>query len=67
MIKIPAQFAGQSFGIVKQFAKILKDEWQNDGSLHLMVEIPAGLQNDLMDKLSGITKGEAEVSIVKTK
>ena len=67
MITIPATFAGQSFGVVKQYAKVLKDDWQNTGSLLLLVEIPAGLQNDLSDKLNHLTKGEAEISVVKTR
>ena len=66
-IKIPAKFAGQSFGVVKQFARVLKDDWQDNGSLLLIVEIPAGLQNDLTDRLNNLTKGSIEVSVIKTK
>lgn len=67
LVKIPAQYAGQSFTVVKKYSKVLKDDWQDNGNLHLIVEIPAGIQNDLMDKLNDITKGETEINIVKTK
>ena len=67
LVKIPARFSSQSFGVVKQYGKILKDEWQNNGNLNLIVEIPAGLQNELIDKLNGLTKGGIELSVVGRK
>lgn len=67
LVKIPAKFAGQSFGVVKQQGKILKEDWQGNGNLHLLVEIPAGLQVELQDKLNSFTKGGAELSVVGRK
>lgn len=66
-IKIPSQYAGQSFTILKQFGKVLRDDWQSDGSLLALVEVPAGLQNELFDKLNNLTHGSIETKIVKTK
>jgi ribosome maturation protein SDO1 len=66
-LKIPVSFSGQSFGIVKQFSKILNEEWLSDGSLQLLVEVPSGLQNELLDKLNNLTKGDIESSVVRTK
>jgi len=66
-VKIPANFAGRSFGIIKQYGKVLKDEWQQDGSLVVNIEIPAGIQVELEDKMNEITKGGVEITIVKSK
>ncbi len=66
-IKIPAASAGRSFGIVKQYGKILKDEWQQDGSLVVNLEIPAGIQIELEDKMNDITKGGVEITVVNKK
>lgn len=67
LLKIPARFSGQSFTIAKQYGKLLKEEWQNNGNLHLIVEIPAGMQNELMDKMNGLTKGNVELSVVSAR
>lgn len=63
-IRIPAAFAGKSLGIIKQYGKVLKDEWQNDGSLIVILDIPAGLQVELEDKINSITKGGVEITVL---
>ncbi|MAG52354.1 MAG: ribosome assembly factor SBDS [Nanoarchaeota archaeon] len=66
-IKIPGQFTGGVHNVVKQLGKILKEEWANDGSLVMQVEIPGGLQEELFDKLNSLTHGEVESKILKEK
>lgn len=66
-IRIPAAFAGKSLGMIKQYGKVLKDEWQNDGSLVVILDIPAGLQVELEDKISSVTKGGAETTVLNRK
>lgn len=65
-VKIPAKFAGSSYGVLKQFGKVTKDEWQNDGSLLAVLEIPAGLQMELTDRLNQLTHGEVDLKILKS-
>ena len=60
-IKIPADVTGQSYPILKRFANILKEDWLNDGSLNVTAEVPAGLQNELFDKLNSLAQGRIEV------
>ena len=57
---IPPEAAGQSFGILKKYAKLMKEEWLNNGSLSVNVEVPAGLQNKLFDDLNKIAHGQIE-------
>lgn len=66
-IRIPAKFAGKSYSTLKQYGTMLKDEWQNDGSLLALLEIPAGLSTELFDKLNALTHGEVETKIMSTK
>ncbi|MBW2982017.1 ribosome assembly factor SBDS [Candidatus Woesearchaeota archaeon] len=66
-IKVPAENAGKSYSVINNFGKILKQEWQPDGSLLAVIEIPGGLEQDLYDKLSSITHGNNEVRLLKTK
>ena len=64
-VKVPAQYTGQTIGIVKAFGEILKEDWLADGSLSAIVEIPAGGQPGLLDRLGSTTRGAAQVTVVK--
>lgn len=63
-VRIPAQYAGQSYGTLKKY-KLIRDEWQPDGSLAAVVEIPAGLQDEFFQELNKISHGEVESKILK--
>ena len=63
-VVIPASFAGKAYQPVKDAATILKDEWGNDGSWTVTVEIPAGLYPDFIQKMNGLTSGEVVISEV---
>jgi ribosome maturation protein SDO1 len=64
-IKIPPDFAPKAYGIVEQQGHIAKDEWQKDGSWIAIVEVPAGLRGELIDALNNLTRGRAELKILK--
>jgi ribosome maturation protein SDO1 len=63
-IKIPAQHATKAYGTVKNLAEIKREEWQSDGSWIAVVEMPAGLKGEFLDKVSKITEGNLEVKII---
>ena len=63
-LTIPADVSGKSYPVLKQYTSLLKETWNNDGSLTVMVEVPAGLQNELYDKLNNIAQGRIESRIV---
>jgi len=58
-IKIPAKYSGSVYGKIKSLGKILRENWNNDGSFSCILEIPAGQKNDVYDKLGVLTHGEA--------
>ena len=64
-VKIPAQYAGRAYGELINMAKLLKEEWQSDGSFKCVVEIPAGMQTQFYDKLNAMTKGEVVTRLLK--
>jgi ribosome maturation protein SDO1 len=64
-IKIPAEFTGKSYGTVKNFGNIKRDEWQSDGSWVAVVEVPAALQIELMEALGKDTQGNVQSKIIK--
>jgi len=63
-VKVPPVCVGKAYGKIREFGKLLKEEWQPDGSLICLINLPAGMQNDFFDQVSAITKGEAELKIV---
>ncbi len=66
-LRIPANFAGKAYSVIQTTTKLLQEEWQSDGSLVCKVDIPAGVQADLMDKLNNLTHGEVDVKVLKVK
>ncbi|MGP8078558.1 MAG: ribosome assembly factor SBDS [Thermoplasmata archaeon] len=64
-IRLPAQHYPRVIGEVKGIGRLLSEEWLGDGSWSGIVEIPAGVQTELYEKLSARTKGAAETALVK--
>ena len=64
-IVIPAQFASQSYAVLKSVGSLKKEEWQNNGSLKAILEIPAAARPNVIDRLGSITKGSATVEVVQ--
>ena len=63
-IKIPSKHAPKAYGTVKNLVQIKREEWQSDGSWIAIVELPAGLRGELLDKLGKITEGDIQVKII---
>jgi ribosome maturation protein SDO1 len=64
-VRAPAQYSGQAIGVLKGFGEILKEEWGQDGGLSVVLEVPAASQPSLLDRLGAVTKGSAQVTLVK--
>lgn len=65
LVKVPAQFASQSFGALKSAGDIVKEDWGPDGGLTVLIEIPAGAHSTLLDRLGALTKGTAQATLVR--
>jgi ribosome maturation protein SDO1 len=64
-VKIPAQFAGKVFPILKSVGTLQQEQWLNDGSLQAILEILAGVQEELTQKIAGLTHGQYELKVLK--
>jgi ribosome maturation protein SDO1 len=64
-VVIPAQYTAQSYSILKSTGDIVKEDWQSDGSLKVIIEIPAAIQSNMMDRLASVTKGTAQVVMMR--
>jgi ribosome maturation protein SDO1 len=63
-IKVPTEYAGRAYGVLKEYS-IKKEEWLNDGSLVVMIEIAPGLESVLYDRINGITHGNVQTKRVE--
>ena len=61
-LTIPALYAGKSYQAVKSQSSIIKESWNNDGSWTAVVEIPAGLKIEFIEKLNSLTHGQVVVT-----
>lgn len=64
-IKIPPQFAGKAYSVVKSSGKITGEQWLNDGSLQASVEMLAGVMDEFLQKVANLTHGSFESKITK--
>ena len=64
-ISVPAQFVAQSYNVLKSTGTLKKEDWQSNGSLKAILEIPAAARPNVIDRLGSITKGTATVEVVK--
>ncbi len=64
-IKLAGQYYPRVIGEIKGLGRIVDEQWLGDGSWSGTVEIPAGIQTELYEKLSARTKGSAETALVK--
>jgi len=62
-IIIPAIHTGQVYGILSQYKE--KENWLNDGSLEVIVNVPSGTVMNFYEKLNSITHGSALTEEVK--
>lgn len=64
-IKIPAEVAYKAYGYVKSLNPIKLEE--RDGEITAQLEILAGMQGEIYDKLNKLTGGKVESKIIKVK
>ena len=63
IITVPAQFTAQSYSVLKSVGTLKEEQWQPNGSLKAILEIPAAARPSVIDRLGSITKGTATVEV----
>jgi ribosome maturation protein SDO1 len=64
-VKVFPEHAAKAYGSIKGFGTITKEEWQADGSLVALVEMPAGLYGSFIDRLGKLTQGTVQTKVLK--
>jgi ribosome maturation protein SDO1 len=63
-VKVPPAYAQRIYGTIKGYG-IQKEEWARDGSLIAVIEISAGMQGELYERLNRATAGQVETRLLK--
>jgi ribosome maturation protein SDO1 len=63
-VKIPATYSGKLYNVIRDFGEVKKEDWVR-GEQYCLIEIPAGVQDDLYSRLNSITHGEVKTKVVK--
>ncbi len=65
-VKIPPKYIGRVYGPLSKLGKIIRDTYLSDGTWIAELEIPAGMQEILVNRVNEVTRGKGEVKILKT-
>lgn len=66
-IHLPRDVASRTVNIITRLGEVKKKNFYSDGSAEIEIEIPAGMQGEVLSKISSVTKGEASISIIEVK
>ncbi len=64
-VKIPPEYAAKAYSVVKEYGATKKEEWLQDGSWAILIELPAGIVDEFFRELNSLTRGEVETKILK--
>lgn len=64
-VKLPGANAGGAYQVISKLGKIIKEEWQQDGSWIAIVEISGGLQDEFYQKMNELSGGNADTKLLK--
>lgn len=63
-VTIPAEHAARVYGYLKTAGKLLQESWEGNGNFKGKLELPAGLQQEVIDKLNAETHGQVHIDIL---
>ena len=64
-VRLKGEDYAKCIGDIRSFGTLKREEWQSNGMWIGVVEMPAGLQTDFMEKLNERTRGSVEVRLLK--
>ncbi|MGC9148357.1 MAG: ribosome assembly factor SBDS [Sulfolobales archaeon] len=66
-VKIPREYASKTINLISKLGEVKKKNFYTDGSADIELEIPAGMQGEVLSKIASLTKGEASINIIEVK
>ncbi len=63
-LRIPSAYASRAYSRVRSY-KVIREAWGNDGSLSVVLEVPAGMVEEVLHDFAQITHGDLESKILE--
>ncbi|MBN2067718.1 MAG: ribosome assembly factor SBDS [Candidatus Diapherotrites archaeon] len=63
-VKVGPEHSGRASSVLHRF-KVVKEQWQNDGSVISVIELPAGMRQDFLNELNNVCHGSCETKILQ--
>jgi ribosome maturation protein SDO1 len=64
-VRLKGEDYAKCIGDIKSFGTLKREEWQANGMWIGVLEMPAGLQTDFMEKMNERTRGSVEIRLMK--
>ncbi len=64
-VRLSGEDYAKCIGDIKSFGTLKREEWQANGMWIGVVEMPAGLQTDFMEKMNEKTRGSVDIRLMK--
>ena len=63
-VKVFPEHAARAYNALKTFGNVTREEWQPDGSLVAVLEMPAGLYGSFIDRVGKMTQGTIQTKVL---
>lgn len=63
-VKVFPEHAARAYNAFKSFGTVSREEWQPDGALIAVVEMPAGMYGSFIDKVGKLTQGSIQTKVL---
>jgi ribosome maturation protein SDO1 len=63
-VKVFPEHAARAYNAFKSFGSVSKEQWQSDGSLVAVVEMPAGMYGSFIEKIGKLTQGTIQTKVL---
>ena len=63
-VKVYPEHAARAYNAFKSFGTVSKEEWQRDGSLLAVIEMPAGMYGSFIDRIGKLTQGTIQTKVL---
>ncbi len=63
-VKVFAEHAARAYNAFKSFGTVSREEWQADGSLVAVIEMPAGMYGSFIEKIGKLTQGTIQTKVL---
>src|SRR6266852_5281347 len=63
-VKVFPEHAARAYNAFKSFGTVSREEWQSDGSLMAVIEMPAGMYGSFIDRVGKLTQGSIQTKVL---